>query len=75
VHSGWWVWPLRLVLLAVIVLIGPSRMLEGEHWLSDVVAGYLYGAFWLILGLQVYGWAARRWPRLLAPGEQKRVTA
>lgn len=63
-RPGWWVWPLRLALLAIIVLIGPSRLLEGEHWLSDVVAGYLYGAFWLILGIHLYDWAAGRWPRL-----------
>jgi undecaprenyl-diphosphatase len=74
-RPGWWAWPLRLVLLAVIVVIGPSRMLEGEHWLSDVVAGYLYGAFWLVLGIQVYGWAARRWPRLLGSGEHKSAAA
>lgn len=74
-RPGWWVWPLRLLLIAIVVLMGPSRLLEGEHWLSDVVAGYLYGAFWLILGLQAYGWAARRWPRLLAPGQQASVVA
>ena len=70
-RPGWWVWPLRVLLVAIIILMGPSRMLEGEHWLSDVVAGYLYGAFWLILGIGVYGWAAQRWPRLLASGQRR----
>jgi membrane-associated phospholipid phosphatase len=33
-------------------------VLEGEHWPSDVLGGWLYGVFWLILGLHVY--SARR---------------
>lgn len=61
-----WVWAARAVLIALIVLMGPSRMLEGEHWLSDVVGGLLYGAFWLVLGIIVYRWARRRYPRLSA---------
>jgi membrane-associated phospholipid phosphatase len=47
-------WPVRAVLIALIVLMGPSRVLEGEHWPSDVLGGLLYGVFWLILGLHVY---------------------
>lgn len=66
-------WLVRLVLLGFIVLMAPSRLVEGQHWLSDVVAGYLYGAFWLILGVHVYGLAAAHWPRLLARDERKRV--
>jgi undecaprenyl-diphosphatase len=65
-------WAVRLGLLAFIVLMAPSRLVEGQHWTSDVVAGYLYGAFWLILGIHAYGWAAQRWPRLLATGERER---
>ena len=52
-------WPVRAVLIALIVLMGPSRVLEGEHWPSDILGGLLYGAFWLILGLHVYS-AGRR---------------
>lgn len=69
-----WLWPVRLVLLAFIVLMGPSRMLEGQHWASDSLQGYLYGAIWLLLSIQVYRWAARRRPRLLAPGERTVTT-
>lgn len=72
-RGGPWLWLLRLFLVAYIALIGPSRMLEGEHWLSDSVAGYLYGAFWLMLGIHAYGLAAAHWPRLLARSERKRV--
>ncbi|MEX1299541.1 MAG: phosphatase PAP2 family protein [Desulfotignum sp.] len=34
----------------LISLIGFSRMLLGLHYASDVAAGFLVGAFWLLLG-------------------------
>jgi membrane-associated phospholipid phosphatase len=34
----------------LISLIGFSRMLLGLHYASDVVAGFLVGGFWLLLG-------------------------
>lgn len=33
---------------------GVSRVLEGQHWPSDVFAGYLAGALMMILGIVVY---------------------
>lgn len=39
--------PLAVVAAAPVVLIGPSRVRAGDHWLSDVVAGYALGAGWL----------------------------
>jgi membrane-associated phospholipid phosphatase len=66
-------WPVRAVLVALIVLMGPSRVLEGEHWPSDVLAGLLYGAFWLILGLHLYTWARHRWPRDRAERNRRRA--
>jgi undecaprenyl-diphosphatase len=62
-------WPVRLFLLAEIVLMAPSRVLMGEHWPSDAMAGLLYGAFWLLVGVHAYTWAARRWPRLVPSNE------
>lgn len=42
-----------LVLAAVIIfLIGFSRLYLGVHFLSDVLAGYVVGGFWLILGIR-----------------------
>jgi undecaprenyl-diphosphatase len=35
-----------VVLLALVLLIGLSRMYLGAHYLTDVVAGYLAGALW-----------------------------
>lgn len=34
-----------------VVLIGFSRMLLSLHYASDVVAGFLVGGFWLLLGI------------------------
>jgi undecaprenyl-diphosphatase len=54
-----------LVLLAVpIVLIGPSRMYLGQHWLSDVLAGYALGTLFLVAYCRAY----TRWR--LAPGDR-----
>src|SRR5579859_7859541 len=63
---AWLLWPLRALFVAVILLMGPSRLLEGEHWPTDVLAGAILGAFWLVLGIHAFAWAAHRRPRLLA---------
>jgi undecaprenyl-diphosphatase len=70
---AWWLWPLRAVFLYLILATGPSRILEGEHWPSDVVGGYIYGGLWLLLGIHCYFFAARRWPALRGRGAQHRA--
>lgn len=65
---AWWLWPPRVIFLYLILATGPSRILEGEHWPSDVVAGFIYGGLWLLLGIHAYSYAARRWPRLRGSG-------
>jgi undecaprenyl-diphosphatase len=51
---------LRLPLLAalggIVVLMGPARIHSGEHWASDVLAGYLVGSSWLALSVRFYYW-------------------
>jgi len=69
---AWLLWPLRVVFVAVILLMAPSRLLEGEHWPTDVLAGAFVGTFWLVLGIHAFLWAARRHPRLLAGDERER---
>ena len=63
--------PLGVVFCLMILLIGPSRVLEGEHWPTDVIEGLLIGAFWLLVAVHWYWWAGTRWPRLLAPDERE----
>ncbi len=48
------------VCAALVVLIGPSRILLGEHWASDVIGSYIIGALWLIILILLYQVAVRR---------------
>ncbi len=52
--------PARPLLLAlfgsVILLTGPARVYSGEHWASDVAAGYLLGGLWLAMVIKFYRW-------------------
>jgi membrane-associated phospholipid phosphatase len=47
--------------LVLIVVTGPSRMIEGDHWPADVVAGYTLA----IAGLAGVIWIDRRLPAVL----------
>ncbi len=56
-----WVRAVSLVFIgAMIVLIGISRVYTGEHWLTDVIGGYLLGSIWLILTIALYEWGRPR---------------
>jgi membrane-associated phospholipid phosphatase len=48
-----------LACAALVATMGPSRILLGAHWLSDVLAGYAVGFAWLLLVLAV----GRSWGR------------
>jgi len=65
-----WMWIPRTIALVLIAVMPISRVLEGEHWLTDVVEGFLYGVFWLLLAIQVYRWGSRRFPGLLSTEER-----
>ena len=56
----WWVGIVIAVLLGFIGLVGLSRVYSGEHWLTDVLAGYVLGGIWLIVTINVYNWTAAR---------------
>jgi membrane-associated phospholipid phosphatase len=45
---------LSVILVGMLALIGPSRIYEGQHWASDVLASYLLGSVWLTLTVYLY---------------------
>ena len=49
---------IRIFTIAIlfILLIGLSRVVLNQHYLSDVLGGYLVGAFWLTLGISITKW-------------------
>jgi undecaprenyl-diphosphatase len=50
--------PLRnasvMTLTSVLALVGPSRIQQGHHWTTDVVASYLLGLAYLLTLIQLY---------------------
>jgi len=48
------------ICVALILLIGPSRVFLGAHWASDVLGSYIIGTIWLFLLILAYQWAERR---------------
>ncbi len=58
-HS--WKRTLILVVLGLfMILVGPSRIYEGEHWASDVAGAYLLGSLTLVANIAFYRWGKSR---------------
>ncbi|HLJ80895.1 MAG TPA: phosphatase PAP2 family protein [Ktedonobacterales bacterium] len=76
-HPAWrpWLFAVRAICLYFIVFIGPSRLLEGEHWPSDVLASYLLGALILAVSIAIYHLLGYAWDRYRAshPRPARRV--
>jgi membrane-associated phospholipid phosphatase len=52
---------LRVGAVSLIVVTGPSRLIEGDHWPADVIAGYTIAS----AGLAAVIWLDRRLPVVL----------
>ena len=46
--------PFLVLIAAIIILVGPARIFEQAHFPSDVAAGYLLGALWLLVIIPVF---------------------
>ena len=53
---SWWRTLLIVIFGGMVALIGLSRIYEGQHWASDVLAAYLLGSVWLAMSVYVYRW-------------------
>ncbi len=51
---------LLVIIGALIVLVGFSRIYLGEHWPSDVIGSYLLGTLTLFAIIQLYRWGKTR---------------
>lgn len=53
-------WAVLAPALALVILIGPSRVYLGHHWFTDAMAAYLLGGALLAGLLLAYRWAKAR---------------
>ncbi|MBM4462562.1 MAG: phosphatase PAP2 family protein [Chloroflexi bacterium] len=63
----------RVLLIAYVPLMGVWVIERGCHWPSDVLGGYVYGAFFLVIliwGYRKYVAWRRRYPRNYVPREK-----
>jgi membrane-associated phospholipid phosphatase len=69
--TWWWRVPVLIVSAAFIILIGPSRIYVGDHWMTDVLGGYLFEGFLLCFAFLHYFKLVEVSPKLKAVAVQR----
>lgn len=64
----WALLPLQIFAVVTILIMGFARIWEGEHWVTDVLGGYLDGAIWMVFFIFLYSWT---WHKLRDRRERK----
>jgi undecaprenyl-diphosphatase len=59
-RPSWGRTAMLIALPLLILLMGISRIYQGQHWFSDVMGAYLLGSLWLALTIRVYRWGKPR---------------
>ncbi len=57
--------------LALVGLVGPSRIQQGHHWPTDVAASYLLGSAWVALCVAVHRRLVRREVATVPPAARR----
>ena len=56
----WVLLPFQVIAVFYLLAVGYSRLESGEHWLFDVLGGYLAATLWLFLFIFLYHWISSR---------------
>lgn len=70
----WVLLPFQVLAVLYLLAIGFSRLRSGEHWLFDVLGGYLTAALWLFFLIFLYHWIAHLWAKHREKNVAKRST-
>ncbi len=56
----WALLPLQIYAVITILIMGFARLWEGEHWITDVVGGYVDGIIWMVFFIALYSWVTEK---------------
>ena len=71
----WLLLPLQIYAVFDILAIGYSRIYLGDHWLTDVLGGYLEGAIYLFIFIFLYRWFTGIVAKHLAKHREKKMAS
>lgn len=70
----WVLLPLQVAAVCYLLAVGYSRLKLGEHWLFDVLGGYLVAILWLSFVIFLYRWTLEKHIKRRARKRVKQLT-